>query len=228
MAIFTPGPLVGQISGRIGGIVASHNRGGAYWRNGSIPTRSTTIYAQQAKALLALTSAAWASLTGPQQQAWKTWATQNPVTNRLGQQITLAPHAAFVQLNTTIILAGGVAIAIPPIIPPPTALATLSVSASIAGPNAITFTASPIGADNVLFILAAVSDNPGVSYVQNLYKLILVTAANDASPTNIGTELADRFGTLQAGQKLFLSVQVVDQVTGLRSGPITADVVLTA
>lgn len=226
--IVTPGPIVGQMSGRIGGIVASHNRGGAYFRNGSIPTRSTTIYAQQSKALLALVSASWAALTAPQQLAWKTWSTQNPVTNRLGRQITLAPHAAFVQINTAIILAGGVAIAIPPIVPPPAALLTLTSSVSIAGPVAISWTATPLGADECIFLNAAVSDNPGVSYVENLYKLVLVTALADASPTNYGTELAARFGTLQAGQRVFLSAVVVDSVTGLRSGPMNFDYTLTA
>lgn len=228
MAIMTPGPTVGQVSGRIGGIIYSRNRGGAYIRNGSMPTTSTTIYAQAAKALLALTSASWAILTPTQQLAWKTWSTQNPVTNRLGMQHTLSPHAAFVQVNSTILLAGGVAIAIPPVIAPPIALASLSVSASIAGPIAITFAASPIGANNVLFINAAISDNPGVAYVRNLYKLVLVSAANDATPTSIGAAVATRFGTLQPDQHLFVNVQVVDQVSGLRSGPITADVVLTA
>jgi len=52
MAIFNPGPLVGQVSGRVGGTVFSHNRGGAYIRNGSIPYAVYSQKALQAKSAL--------------------------------------------------------------------------------------------------------------------------------------------------------------------------------
>lgn len=229
MAIMTPGPTVGQVSGRIGGIVYSRNRGGAYIRNGAIPTRSTTPYAQAAKARLALFSADWATLSAVQQQAWKTWASQNPVTNRLGMQITLSPHAAFVRLNTTIDIAGGTPILIPPVVAPPAGLISLSATYDIgAGNMEMTFTPTPLAGNQVLFVDAAVSDNPGVKYVQNLYKQILISAGAQTSPLNFQTELTTRFGTLQVDQQVFLSVSVVDQDTGLRSGPqVTNGVIIS-
>mgnify|MGYP000134250108 CR=1 FL=1 len=228
MAIFKPGPAIGQISGRIGGSVFSHNRGGAYIRNGAIPTRVTTPYAEAAKNRLAVFSAAWAGLSTADQLAWKLWATQNPITNRLGDQITLSGHGAYVQLNTTIDLAGGTPIDIPPVVAPPTALLTLTPDYSIANPVEIAYTATPVGASNVVFSEVAISDNPGVQYVRNLFKLVDVSAANQGSPISLGAAIATRFGTLQPGQGCFFRISIVDQDTGLRSQPLSTNGVLTA
>jgi hypothetical protein len=224
MAIFTPGPVVGQISGRIGGSVYSRNRGGPYIRNGAIPTLSSSIYAENAKQRLAIYSALWASLTSAQQLAWTNWAKQNPVTNRLGHKITLSGHMALVQLNVNIDNAGGTPILVPPVVAPPDGLLTLSASYDIgAGDFNISYTTTPLGASEVLFIWAAVVDNPGVSFVNNLYKLIQVTAAAAASPQVTEVNMALRFGTLIVGQRVFYRVQTVDQDTGLVSQPISSD-----
>lgn len=222
MAIFTPGPVVGQISGRIGGSVYSRNRGGPYIRNGAIPTVSTSTYAENAKQRLAIYSAYWASLTSAQQLAWSNWAKQNPVTNRLGHKITLSGHMAFVQLNVNINNAGGTPIIVPPVVAPPMGLLSLSGTYDIgAGAFNIIFTITPLAATEVLFIWAAVVDNPGVSYVENLYKLIQVTAAAATSPQVTEVNMALRFGSLQVDQRVFYRVQVVDQATGLVSQPIS-------
>lgn len=228
MAIFKPGPVIGQISGRIGGTVFSHNRGGAYIRNGAIPTRSTSIYAEAAKNRLAVHSAAWASLSDPDQMAWKLWATQNPVTNRLGDQITLSGHGAYVQLNITIALAGGTPIDIPPVVAPPTALLTLATVVDISTGLDISYTATPLAATEVLFVEAAISDNPGVSYVDNLFKLIGVSPAAQASPILTETMLELRFGTVQPGQRVFYRCSVVSDATGLRSQPLSVSGTLVA
>lgn len=224
MAIMTPGPTVGQVSGRIGGIVYSHNRGGAYIRNGAMPTTSTTPYAQAAKARLAYFSALWAVGSAANQQAWKLWATQNPITNRLGAQITLSGHAAFVKLNIRADLGGGSVISLPPIVPPPAGITLGATVFNLTG-NVITYayTPTPIGANYCVMTEAAVSDNPGVAYVRNLYKLVQVSAANAASPVDYEASLGTRFGTLQVGQRVFVNSRVLDITTGLVSGPVYFD-----
>jgi hypothetical protein len=220
MAIMTPGPTVGQVSGRIGGIVYSRNRGGAYIRNGAIPTLSSTPYAVAAKARLADYSKLWADLTSVQKLAWKNWAVQNPVVNRLGHQITLSGHMAFVQLNVVISNAQGTLISDPPVVAPPSSLITLSATYDIgAGTTNLVFTPSPLGASECLEVWAAVSDNPGVAYVENLYKQIVVSAVATTSPQDWSTFVAARFGTLIVGQQVFFRIYVVDQDTGLKSAP---------
>ena len=229
MAIMTPGPTVGQVSGRIGGIVYSRNRGGAYIRNGSIPTLSSTPYAMAAKAKLADYSKLWADLTTVQQLAWKNWATQNPVTNRLGHQITLSGHMAFVQLNINISNAGGILIADPPVVAPPSSLTSMTVTYDIgAGTSTIAFTPTPLSSGECLAVEMAVVDNPGVNYVENLYKLIDVMADASASPYDWAAAAATRFGTLIVGQKVFVRCYVVSQDTGLKSAPSVANGVIVS
>jgi len=222
MAIIKTGSVVGQISGRVGGNVFSRNRGGAYVRNGSIPTRSTTPYAEAAKQRLADWSKAWALLTNVQQLGWKNWAVQNPVINRLGDAITLSGHQAYVQLNINIALASGTAIDDPPVVAPPTGLLTLTATYDIgAGNFGLAFTPSPIGTNNTLMVECAVVDNPGVKYVQNLFKLIAVTPTDITSPQNgLESAVEARFGTLIVGQQVYWRITVLDSVTGLKSQAI--------
>ena len=115
MAIIIPGAMVSQASGRIGGTIFSRNRGGAYVRNGSIPTTVTTRAAQSVKAILAAQSQAWGALDDEIKEQWREWATQNPVINRLGQSRTLSGHQAFVQINGRLVYAGFDALDSPPI-----------------------------------------------------------------------------------------------------------------
>lgn len=220
MALIKTGIAVGQISGRVAGNVFSRNRGGAYVRNGAIPTRSTTPFAEAAKARLGDWSKGWANLTAVQQMAWKNWATQNPVINRLGDAITLSGHQAYVQLNINIANAAGTAIDVPPVVAPPLALTSIAATYDIgAGVFGIGFAPSPLGASECLAIEAAVVDNPGVSYVQNLYKLITITGAAPTTPqVNLDALLAPRFGTIMVGQRVFYRCYVIDQDTGLKSG----------
>lgn len=220
MALIKTGIAVGQISGRVAGNVFSRNRGGAYVRNGAIPTRSTTPYAEAAKARLGDWSKGWANLTAVQQMAWKNWAAQNPVINRLGDAITLSGHQAYVQLNINIANAGGGQIDVPPVVAPPLALQSLAGTYDLgAGTFNLTFTPDPLAANECLAIEAAVVDNPGVNYVQNLYKLVSIQAdATDSPITNVDTLLAARFGTIMVGQRVFYRCYVVDQTTGLKSG----------
>lgn len=220
MAIIIPGVAVSQASGRVGGIIFSRNRGGLYMRNGSKPTVVTTPYAQNIKALTANFSAQWRNLTEAQREAWKEWATQNPVTNRLGQSRTLSGHQAYVKINVRLAAAGGSSLSMPPL-----GIAPLGVL-----PTDVTFTTSPLAIsvafaggptpENVAVqVLAYLSDSPGVSYVRNRLALIQTTADEQASPIDITTELTNRFGTPTAGQRLHVGLRTIDLTTGLISTP---------
>lgn len=229
MAIIIPGVAISQASGRVGGTIFSRNRGGAYIRNGSKPSVVTTPYAQAVKAILANFSAQWQDLTDAQREAWVEWATQNPITNRLGQQRTLSGHGAFVQINARLASAGGSSLTDPP----------LGVAPDGVLPSSITYTASPQKVEvafdggptpeNVAVqVLAYLSDRPGVNYVRNRLALIQTSADEQASPIDITTELTNRFGTIQTGQKLHVGLRTINLTNGLVSTPAFYSSVLSA
>lgn len=223
MAIFTPGAAVGQISGRVGGYVFSHNRGGPYIRNGSIPTKSTSAAAMAAKQRLEEASMAWQALTADNMLAWQAWAQQNPVTNRLGNATTLTGHQAYVGIYCRLDQAGQAPLDDPPVGASPAALATVALTLDIgAGDFQIAYTATPLGADEQLELSCAVVNSAGVRYVQNVLKLVTITDPAQASPYDFQSDLEDRFGTLQVGQAVVCDARVFDHATGLLSAPVRA------
>ena len=227
MAKFLPGPAVGQISGRIGGSIFSHNKGGPYIRNGTIPTVVTSAAAINAKTTLATISQSWAGTTAAQKQAWRMWAAENPVTDRLGAQIQLSGHQAFVGLNSRLVRGSFAAIDQPPLGGPPSSLATLSPTVDLqAATSKLEFTATPLGANDALYVEAAVVNSLGINYVRNLMKCILITAVAEATDTDPLASLTARFGQLAVGQKVVFLVSVLDSLTGLLSGPLKAETVV--
>lgn len=224
MALIKPGAMIGQISGKLGSHVFAHNRGGPYVRLGTIPTVVTSSYAQAVKNALAAASQSWQTLNTGQQLAWKTWASQNPIINRLGEPRILSGHQAFIQLNQKLLLYALTPISVPPVAAPPTALLTLTGSYDIgAGDFQIAFTATPLDADIALLVRAAVVDSSGIAYVRNRLKLITKSAAALASPLDTTTAMTARFGALAVGQHVFYDVRTFDQTTGLESAPLQAN-----
>lgn len=228
MAIIIPGAMVSQASGRIGGTIFSRNRGGAYVRNGSIPTTVTTPFAQLIKSVTAAQSQAWAGLDAAVQEQWREWATQNPVINRLGQSRTLSGHQAFVQINGRLVYAGFAALVSPPIgeAPAPFVPGTVTyVDAPLSLKVAFTPTPAPTGI--AVQCYAFLANSPGVSYVRNRLALVTTSAAAAATPLDITQDVVDRFGTPQDGQTLHIGLRALDSTTGLVSTVFYGSTLLT-
>jgi hypothetical protein len=174
-----------------------------------------------AKARLANISAAWRDLTDAQKLAWVTFANNNPITDTLGQKQNLTGHAAYVAINTRLHKSGDTLLTVPPIVTAPDPLTTLTATWDIgAGNFALTFAPTPLGANNRLWVLAAVTDSAGINYVQNLRKLVTVTAKNQATGLDTQSAIEGRFGTLAVGQKVTIDAAVLDSTTGLLSTPM--------
>jgi len=221
MALVTLGPLVGQVSGRLGATIFSHNKGGPYVRNGSIPTNPNTTYQQNIRANLANRSQEWAGLTDTQRMAWGAWAVENPVRNRLGKAVQLSGQQSYIQLNHRLQQSGSTLITDPPVEAPPVPLATLTGSFDIgAGDFEAAYTATPAPAGVMVALQVAVVSGPGISYIENLLKLVGFTAAAAASPYDCEAAVEARFGTLQVGQKVVMRACTFDTDTGLYSLPL--------
>ena len=215
-------------SGSVAGLTYSRNRGGQYTRARAIPTNPDTIFQQNARAALAANSQDWAGLTDVQRQAWREWAKQNPITNALGDSITLSGHQAFVGINARLDSALQPTLTDPPIVNAPAALNTLVLTGDIGlGGVEVAFTETPLGATEALHIEAAVVNSAGITYVRNLLRHIGESAAAQASPFDIKTLVETRLGTLVVGQTLHVSVAVMDFDTGLLSPHLRAQVVVT-
>lgn len=225
---FTPGPTIAAASGSIGGTVYSHNRGGMYTRNRSIPITSTTSFALNAKQRLATASQDWQGLSDTQRASWLQWALQNPVTDTLGFPRHLTGHQSFVGINTRLLLQVAPTLTAPPITPAPDGLLSVVVDGDIgAGDVDLTFTGTPLAAGVRLWIEAAVTNSVGINNVNNLLRFLGTSPITQVSPFDIQSLVETRLGTLIVGQKLFVRVSTFEDTTGLLSLPLVDDVVIT-
>lgn len=221
MAKYTPGALVGQISGSVGGTVFSHNRFGPYMRRRAVPVTSTTPNAMAAKAALAAGSAAWQGLSATNKLAWRNWALVNPVTDSLGMAQALTAHQAFTGLYARCLRVGTATLTLPPIAPAPAPLLSLTQTCDIGPGNfELAFTATPLGADENAWLRATVVNSEGIHYVDNLLKYVMISAAAQASPLDHQTAIETYYGPMAVGNVVHVNFSVFSQTTKLMSPPL--------
>ena len=100
------GTMGSVMSGKIGGMVASHNKGGTYFRHLRIPTNPRTPEQHAVRNTLSGLAAAWKTLTADQQSAWAVYATNSPKINRVGDSTKIPALAWYIASNTPRIQAG--------------------------------------------------------------------------------------------------------------------------
>lgn len=91
--------LITQASGSIGGLTASRNKGGMYFRSRSIPTNPSSERQQIVRGLMTTLSSAWNALTEAQRDGWNLYGSETPVIDRLGDAIQLSGQQHFIRSN---------------------------------------------------------------------------------------------------------------------------------
>ena len=221
MALLVPGAVVSILSGKIGGTVFARNRGGAYARSYAIPTRVTSTSAQLIKAAFAAASQAYANLTTAQIAAWDQYGQENPVSNRIGQLITLKGQSWFVGCNTRLIVAGESQISLPPILAAPVIAVADNPAVDTSDSSAtIDVAAHTADASIRIIVYGARSVSAGKRYMENLYTLVYLSAAGASGTTlSFGAELEAKLGEIQTGVTYHFKVVMLDNRTGLISAP---------
>lgn len=225
--IFTPGPLVGAVSGSLGGVTASRNKGGSYLRLRAIPTDPATLAQQNQRARMSTVSQTWQTITDADRESWNEWARQNPVTNALGISKILSGSQAYNGINSRMLLLGQTQLINPPVVPAPPAFLTSVQTADIGtGTFELAFTAA-LESGNQVELWAAITNSPGIKFVRNLYKFIGFSAVDQATPFDNQSIIETILGSLVAGQKLHVQAAQVSPATSLRSPFVRSDVVVT-
>jgi hypothetical protein len=91
--------LISAGSGKINGMVASHNAGGAYMRALKIPSNPNSPAQQTVRTAMATLAANWKALSAAGREAWATYAANVPVQNALGDTIHVTGQNMYVRSN---------------------------------------------------------------------------------------------------------------------------------
>lgn len=99
--------LATTASGSVGGVTASRNRGGQYFRRRAIPVNPNTEQQATMRSIMQQLTAKWvSSLTPAQRNAWSLYAKDTPTTNALGNQINAGGLGMFIRGNAARLQAG--------------------------------------------------------------------------------------------------------------------------
>jgi len=228
---FTPGIAVGAMSGSIGGSTASHNAGGAYFRTRVVPVNPQTPAQTTVRSNLSNASARWGGvLTQIQRDGWVTFAENFPIVDRLGQALQLSGQQAYVRLNSRLLAAELPFLDDAPIDQNVTDLLTVEATWSIAGAKLdIAFTPTPLAADDYLIVRATPAFSPGKNYFTKMLRVIVVSAAAQASPLDVLAEWQAKFGAVPAvGSKIGFEINVIRATNGAYDAVLRTTMLVTA
>lgn len=177
--------IFGAISGKLGGNVFSHNKGGQYIKQHTIPTNPNSTRQQATRNWVAYCSTYWgSSLSDAERDQWNTWAENNTWLNALGESIAITGLAWFVMVNSRNLDAGDAIIDTPGDLSAPDPFTSMSITDLTATQVEITFAAAlPSGGRLQLWACGPLSDGQNPNFKQAT--LVGYTAADAASPATL-------------------------------------------
>jgi hypothetical protein len=221
------GAIVVAGSGKIGGHVASKNRGGAYLRTKVTPTNPNSPAQAGARALLASLSTGWSELTEAQRDSWNGAVKDYATTDIFGDIKNPSGINLYVKLNANLLSSGQGALDSAPakVEIPFSLISTVSFDVSTPASSSIDFVGSELDGE-ILQIRATPVVSAGTSFVKNLFRDVNYVAGASGGAT-YGTEYVSKFGTPSVGQIFFVSVAVIT-ATGQKGVAQTFKVTATA
>lgn len=226
--------LGGAYSGSFGGLVASHNKGGAYFRRRSVPTDPASAGQLRVRQVFGELSQQWLTvLTAAQRLGWDEYAQAVSWTNTLGQTIQLSGINHYIRSNAprlisqALFLDGFTAMAGTGRVDEPPTILELGVTpvignVTIDSLGTIDVDLSPIAGilDTVLFLQLSPGLNASTTFYKGPY--FYVAGANDIGTVGVGdladptTPYSSRYTPPALGQVVFGQVRRSYNLDGAR------------
>lgn len=229
MARIKFGAMMVDARGKLGGHVFSKNRGGAYLRTKVTPSNPQTPDQVAQRATLANASSNWKSLTETQRLAWNEAVTQYSTTNIFGDIVNPSGSVLHTRLNINVALAGGSALTAPPLPMGVDTVQGVSAVATAGTPNVtLSWTSGAVPTGHVMVVEATTQMSPGIFNASNKFRVIGTLPAATATGEDITAIYNAKFGTLVAGQKLFVRAKLIRIATGEVSVAVSSSVIVAA
>lgn len=229
MAKILFGDIVVDMRGKKGGTVYSRNRGGAFARNKVTPLNPQTAYQNSVRALFTQFSQQFRSLTQDQIAAWNAASDAFAGTNVFGNSVRPTGKNLFCKLNINLTNVGASTLTDPPSPQEVLNIGNITVTAAAgAGTVSIAWTSGAVPADHSVIVEATIGVSPGVNFVKSKYRVIKTIASAATTPNAAGIAYVAKFGAMTAGQKLFVRVKTVNEITGQSSTYFSDSAIIAA
>jgi hypothetical protein len=223
------GALVIDGRGKIGGHVASKNRGGAYLRTKVTPVNGQTSAQTSIRNRFTTLSQGWRGLTEAQRDAWNAAIADYSRTDIFGDLHQPTGFNLYQRLNNNLVTIGEAAISTPPL---PSAVGEVVASSLAVAAGAGTMSlvmAGAVPADTNVKVFACAPVSAGKSFVKSQYRLISILAPAAATPVNLKAAYEAKFGSVgMAGQKIFVKLTAVNATTGQEGTPSQVSAIVAA
>lgn len=213
------GAIIVDGRGKVGGHVASKNRGGSYIRTKTTPTNARTSYQQAIRATFGSLAQAWRGLLEAERQAWNAAVADYAKTDIFGDLRNPSGINLYQKLNNNLISVGLTAISSPPLPQAVPAVVISQVNAYDTDQTVSVVFAPTVPADTKVKVFATAPFSPGKSFTKNAFRQIGVLASAATSPADISTMYLAKFGQVGiTGQKTAVKFVPVNTETGQAGG----------
>lgn len=206
------GTLIGEASGSIASLTASHNRGGQYFRQRAVPVNPNTTSQQAVKSYFAQLTTRWSNtLTAAQRDAWNEYALQVPMPDSLGAPRNIGGLGMYVRCNVprlyntvAVVDNGPTNYTLPTFTNPVFAAPDVSLnSVSMAFTNTDAWAGE---AGGYMFVYISSGNNASINYFKGPYRLAGKVTGSGTPPTSPSViTMPLPFGV---GQRVFFRVNV--------------------
>ena len=198
--------ILADASGSLGGLVASHNRGGQYLRGRVVPTNPSSGPQVEMRTIFGNLASAWQTLTDTQRDAWTTYAINVPITDSMGDPLTLTGQQMYVRNNSARIQAGLARVDDGPVIFSLDSLSPVGLVGSAAADNySVTFEETDawvpeVGAGLLIYGSRELADT--INFFKGPYRFMGIIVGAVVPPTSPDTSLTSLFA-LTEGNVIF-------------------------
>lgn len=223
------GLLSSAASGKLGGIVASHNRGGSYFRHHAIPTQPRTASQRSVRNQLAAFSSAFKGLTATQIAGWNALGATVTLKSKLGTTYHPTGQQLFVSCNKHLAAIGiATVLGTAPTIPSIPGISTFTMTQPTPGTTvtAFDYTITPaLPADFGVEVRATSVQSNGRSFAgKSLYRTLAGYNPATSTPSSLFAIYTARFGPLPQTGIISFQLRLVDPASGFAGAPVTANV----
>jgi len=211
-----------NLSGKAGGSVYAHNRGGSYVRNFAVPSNPQTAAQGAARAAFGSFASKWRALTEEERSAWRAAAENFPYIDRFGDEKVMSGENLYISLNRNLQIQNQSEITTPPTPQGVDGILSAALAAEIDTGNQSLILegvelASNEAADSSYAIYATPAMSAGISYAKNKFRYITsLDEAEIVTQNDLIIYWAGAFGSFSAGSKIFVRIDPINNETGER------------